>query len=108
LSVSDRFRYIIDAYKIEVDYGHTVEVYRDELQLMGETRMVDFLKVGRIALYYQTADGKNSGWWDAKNREWMELPNSQNRSISKALKVARKQAAPALLELTLRTPEVRE
>lgn len=108
LSVSERFRYIIDAYKIEVDYGHTVEAYRDELQLGEGARMVEFLKVGRIALYYQTADGKKSGCWDAKNREWMKLPKSQNRSISKALKVARKQVAPALLELTLRTPEVRE
>lgn len=108
LPVSERFRNIIDAYKIEAEYGHTVDAYRDELLLNGEVRRVEFLKVGRIALYYQTADGNKTGCWDAKRREWTSLPPNLNRPISKALKIARKQAAPALLELALKTPEVAE
>ena len=53
LSVPDKYRMVLEAFQVESDYGRTLAAYRDNLTLEGETLSVDFLRVGRVALYYQ-------------------------------------------------------
>ena len=101
LSVSARFRLLLEAYQLEQDYGATVEAWRAPLQLDGETLSVEYLRLGRAALYFQTLDRERSGYWDRQGQVWVALDNRHNRSLSQAMRVARSQAAPQLLELPL-------
>jgi hypothetical protein len=55
---TELFRLVVEAYRVELDYGKTVEVTRATLGENAE-KLVDFLSVGRLALYYQTLDGEN-------------------------------------------------
>jgi len=101
LSMSARFRLLLEAYQLEQDYGGTVEAWRGPLQLDGESLSVEYLRLGRTALYYQTLDRERSGFWDRGEQVWVSLDGSHNRSLSQAMRVARSQAAPQLLELPL-------
>jgi len=104
-TTSDRFRNIMDIYTVEGEYGNTYEAYSDTLNVDGTEIEVDMLRVGRLALYYQTKDGKTSGMWDKTNKAWKALPEDTNRHVRKAIKVAAKQIAPELMNLIISAPE---
>lgn len=104
-NTSDRFRNIMDIYTAEIEYGNTYEAYKDTLPLNGTDTEVDMLRIGRVALYYQTSDQKTTGMWDAVNGEWKPLSEDQNRNVRKAIKVAAKTIAPELLNLLIQAPE---
>ncbi len=105
VSVGEKFRRVLEAYQIEMAYSRTIESYRGELQSGGETRTVDFLRVGRVGLFYQTLDRSEVGHWDIKQGRWITLPDDYNRPIHKGLRIARKQASPELLHLPVALPQ---
>lgn len=104
ISVGEKFRRVLEAYQIEITYSRTIESYRGELDNGEDIRTVDFLRVGRVGLYYQTLDRREVGHWDAKQGRWIKLPDDYHRPIRKGLQVARKQAAPELLRLPVALP----
>jgi hypothetical protein len=99
VSTSEKFRLIIEAYKTELEYGRTIESYRDNIVIEGVETSADFLRIGRIALTYLTVDGSKGGYWDTNNSSWEEASSSIKRSTADALKVATKQAPPALIKI---------
>lgn len=104
LAVPDKYRMVLEAFQVESDYGRTLASYRDTLTLEGDTRSVQFLRVGRIALYYQTLDGSTVGHWDGE--QWQVLPDGMQGLVQRALRVADQQVAPQLLRLPLIKPAV--
>jgi hypothetical protein len=101
---AERYRRIVEAYQIENEYGRTIEAYQGELELDGKERLVEFLRVGRIALLYQTLDGTETGVWDHRNRVWKEAAESRS-AVRKGIRVARKQTAPDLLRIPVPAAE---
>lgn len=103
VSLAEKYRRILEAYQIESDYGRTLEAWRGELPVEGGTRSVEFLRLGRTMLYYQTLDAHESGWWNPNTRAWEVLDGSARRPITKAIAIARQQQAPTWLELPVKT-----
>jgi len=101
---AEKFRKVTEAYQIENDYGRTIEAYSASLEIGGENRRVEFLRIGRVAFMYQTQDGKLSGVWDQQARRWQEADAYKNE-IRAGLKIANKQVAPDLLLMPVATPE---
>ena len=105
LSASARFRLLLEAYQLEQAYGTSLEAWRDSLDYQGETLSVEFLRVGRVAMYFQSLDGATSAYWDAAGDQWVELDDAFNRPLLQALRVARNLAALQLLQLPMMPPE---
>ena len=99
VSTSEKFRLIVEAYKTELEYGRTIEAYRDNIIIDDVETSADFLRVGRIALTYLTVDGSKGGYWDTNTQTWEKASSSIKRSPEDALKVASKQAPPALIKI---------
>lgn len=106
VSTAEKYRRILEAYTIEMEYGRTLEAYEGKLagEEGEEPRTVNFLRIGRVALLYQTLDGDDTGYWDADKKAWVE-DNSYGDYVEDALKVARKATAPDLLIAPVRAPE---
>ena len=68
ISTSEKFRLITEAYKTELEYGRTIETYRDTINVDGVETSADFLRVGRIALTYLTTDGSKGGYYDLNEK----------------------------------------
>jgi len=102
---SEKFRRLLEAYRIENEYGRTIETYRAELKNGGNPRTVDFLRVGRVALLYQTLDGREAGGWNNRTRQWQVLPADYHAALRKGLAVARKEVPPELLTIAVEAPE---
>jgi hypothetical protein len=105
VTVAEKFRRVMEAYQIENEYGRTIENYRGQLEIDGLVRDVDFLRIGRVTLVYQTSDGQRQGVWDQRNSRWVALDSEYRNPIRQALRVARRQIAPELLILPVPAPE---
>jgi Protein of unknown function (DUF3450) len=105
ISVSEKFRQVLEAYKIESAYGNTIEAYEGTLPVDGQPRQVNILRVGRVALMYQTTDTKHCGTYNPEQRQWVALDSSYNSSILKGLRIARNQASKDIMSLTVQAPE---
>ena len=92
VTVSEKYRRIVEAYQLEMEYGRTIEAYRGER----EGKTVDFLRVGRVGLMYQAPDGKETGYWDAQKKAWVQDDHYAD-GVREGLKVAKKQTSPDLL-----------
>jgi hypothetical protein len=105
LTVSEKYRQIMEAYEIETTYGRTIEAYTGSLVIGGEERKVDLFRIGRILLAYQTPDRSSTGFWDKTTGQWTELGSEYRRAVTEGLAIARKQAAPMLLNLPIPAAE---
>ena len=102
---AEKYRRIMEAYQIENEYGRTIEAYRSTLSRGDRELTVDFLRVGRIALLYQTLNEDEAAVWNQEKRVWEPLDRSYRSPIRKGLRIARKQSAPDLLLLPLPQPQ---
>ena len=104
VTVAEKFRKVTEAYQIENDYGRTIETYKDTLEVDGAFLELDFLRIGRIALMYQSVDGKISGVWNQGTQSWDDASSERNQ-IKLGLSIAKKQVAPDLVILPVDSPE---
>ena len=95
-TTAEKYRKVSEAYGIELDYGSTVGSYSGNLT---NGKKVDFLRVGRTTLIYQTLNQEVSGWWDPNQGKFVELDKQYNTEIKEAIRVAKKQASPNLAGL---------
>lgn len=105
VSTAEKYRRLMEAYQVENEYGWTLESYSGPLESNGRTRQVDFLRIGRVVLAYQTLDGSEQGIWDKDAKQWVILPESYRSQIRQGIAIARRQAAPDLLILPVSAPE---
>ena len=105
VSAAEKFRIVIEGYQIENDYGRTIEAYKGSTEINGNQLEVDFLRIGRVALLYQTVGGEHTGAWDKTAGAFVELPPSTyQKQVLDGLKIARKQVAPDLLVVPVAAP----
>ena len=97
VSDADKMRRVLDAWAIENEYGRSVAAYQAQLDVdgSGNLRTVDLLRIGRIALIYQTTDDDaDTGAWDPARNDWVALGNEHRNSVRQAVRMARSQIAP--------------
>lgn len=99
LTVSEKYRQIMEAYKIEAGFGRTIEAYEGTVNLNGADTQVEFLRVGRVVLAYQTRDESITGLWNKQTKNWEIADSGYRRAVTDGLALAKKQAAPTLLVL---------
>jgi hypothetical protein len=104
VTISEKYRRIVEAYQIEMEYGRTIEAYEGQLGEGDQARTVQFLRVGRVALMYQTLDQKETGYWDAEKKTWA-VDDGYRHAFAKNLAVAKKMGAPDLLVVPVPAPK---
>ena len=105
ISAAERFRQILETYRIEADYSRNIESYSADVEIDGKTLSVNMLRVGRIMLGYQSDDQKHHGVWDKNNKKWVKLSSNYRSSFSELYKITKKQASTNILQLPIHAPE---
>ncbi len=103
VTASEKYRRVMEAYQSELEFGRTTEAYSDTLPSTGQT--VDFLRVGRTLLVYQTSDGLDTGWFNPVTRDYESLPDRYRLDVKDGLAIARNEKAPNLVMLPAPGPE---
>lgn len=104
VSISEKYRLIMEAYQIELEYGRTLETYEGTLNAGEQPRTVQFVRLGRISLMYRTLDGSETGYWDAVQEQWV-VDDSYAEAVDQAIRVANQEGAPELLTVPVPAPE---
>ncbi len=105
VTASEKYRRVMEAYQGELEFGRTTEAYSETLPTTGQT--VDFLRVGRTLLVYQSSDGATTGWFNPVTRAFEGLPDRYRLEVQDGLAIARNEKAPDLVMLPVPGPEVR-
>ncbi|KZN38521.1 DUF3450 domain-containing protein [Pseudoalteromonas luteoviolacea] len=105
ITSSEKFRRVLEAYQVEVEYGRTIEAYTTLLNVDGQEREVDMLRIGRLELLYVTKDSAKAGSWNKDTRQFDALPNTNISQINKGVRIARKQLAPDMLTLPIQAAQ---
>lgn len=96
IQTHEKYRLILEAFKVEYDYAKTIESYQEKLN----DKTYNFLRLGRVALYYQSLDLKEYGYYNKSTRKWDIIEDSNSKSnIRKAIKIAKKQQNVDFLNL---------
>ena len=103
VTVSEKYRRILEAYQIEMEYGRTLDNYETKLGDGDAATVVEIVRLGRVALMYRRPDGKDAGYWDKAEKKWVSDPGIE-KDVASALRVAKKQGAPDLLWVQLPAP----
>ena len=106
VALPEKYRRLMEAFRIEAQYGHNIETYEGDLATDGGKRTVRFLRFDRTSLYYLTLDGREGGVWDEANRNWRQLDADFLHPLDHAMRIAAKQAPPDLVVLPVPAPEV--
>lgn len=101
VTTSEKFRRILEAYTSEIELGRTTEGYRGQLP---DGQRVDFLRIGRTLLFYQSLDGTETGWWNPNSRAFEQLGDQYRLAVSDGLAIAQNQVAPDLVRLPVPAP----
>lgn len=104
VAVSEKFNQVFRAFQIENDYGRTMEAYDDEIQVGDQTLNVTVLRLGRISLSYQTADGAQTGWYNPASDAWEPLDDNYRESIRDGIRMARKQLSTNIVTVPVTGP----
>lgn len=103
---SKKFRRIMEAYQIEMEYAHTIEAYQGELDMADDPRTVDFLRFGRVGLYYLSLDGSALGFWNPVSGEWGAIDACFGDDLERGIRIVRTQLPPDLVPLPVPAPKV--
>jgi len=103
VTASEKYRRVMEAYQGEMEYGRSAEAYSEALPSSGQT--VDFLRVGRTLLIYQSSDQLTTGWFNPATRAYEDLPDRYRAEIKQGLSIARSEKAPNLVMLPVPAAE---
>lgn len=100
-SPSEKFRRLMEAYQIEMEYGRTMSAYK---QALDDGREAEVVRLGRIVLLYRVIEGGETGYWDNTQKKWVADPGSR-AAIENALSIAKEEKAPDLIIVPVPAPQ---
>jgi len=103
ISDADKLRALLEVVQVEMQYGRGVEASSSTLRFGTDDTPIELLRVGRLMLYYLEPGGTRQGFWNRSTRRWQALPEDERERLLAALRMAKGEDAPQLMELLLPT-----
>ena len=100
-TAAEKLRRVLEVLQVEADYANNVEVYQGPIVVEGQEIYADILRVGRLAIFWQTPDQERVGWYDQSLGVFIDLPSSEKRNIGRAIEMATRMRPIELIDLPL-------
>ncbi len=101
VSDEEKYRRILEAWQIEMDYGSRLGSYSASLFIDAKQREVEVFYLGRIALLARSFDGQRYWYWDTHDKNWHVAAPSQHSEFEQAYALAKRQITPSMLVLPI-------
>ncbi|WP_198264973.1 DUF3450 domain-containing protein [sulfur-oxidizing endosymbiont of Gigantopelta aegis] len=103
VSSAEKYRQIMETFLQEMEYGHTIETWQGS-HPEKYNAVVNYFRMGRVVLVYQSLDKKNSFYWSKDKAQYVPLSSQYYASLEHGLRMARKQLAPEFITLPVSIP----
>jgi len=100
-TAAEKLRRVLEVLQVETDYANSVEVYQGHINVNDQGLYADILRIGRVALFWQTPDGERVGWFDQALGQWTDLPSKEKRNIGRAIEMATRMRPVELIDLPI-------
>jgi len=99
--LSEKCRRAMEALQVETQYGYGLEVDETQIDFAGRPLVVEVLRVGRLALFFRTPDGRTIGWYDRAEAAWKPLAGRYAEAIHQTCDMALRRRPVDLVKLPL-------
>ena len=100
-SLAEKLRKVVEALAIEARFGLEATAEDETLVLNGVETDVTILRLGRLAMFYQSLDGESVGRWNNQAKTWEPIDDSFARGIRRALSMARGERGLELIQVPI-------
>jgi len=104
---AEKYRRIMEAYQIELDYVNKLSVYLGPITVDNEKKQVEILHLGHLSLIARSLNKQHYWVWNNQQQQWTSW-EKETQQLDHAYLVANKLASPALLFLPLSIAEVNQ
>ena len=87
ISVTARYRQIMDAYTAEMEVGRKTDTWKETISVDDKDVTVDMVLFGRVALVYMDPTGRYAKRYDRETSSWVDLENRYKAEIEKAIRI---------------------
>jgi regulator of protease activity HflC (stomatin/prohibitin superfamily) len=87
ISVTERYRQIMDAYTAEMEVGRKTDTWKETITVDDKEVTVDMVLFGRVALVYMDPTGRYAKRYDRETRSWVDLESKYKAEIEKAIRI---------------------
>jgi chromosome segregation ATPase len=81
VSAAEKLRRVLEALQVEANYGNTVDVSQERIQVGSEEVSADVIRVGRVSVFWRSPDGKRVGEYDRASKQWVEIDRKYAQDI---------------------------
>lgn len=104
VTIAEKYRKIMEALFIEAEYGSTIEVYQDKIQLGNagqEETLGNIFRLGRVSLFFLSLDQTVCGVFNPGENKWQRLSDKHLPAIRSAVEIGGKRKPAELLPLPI-------
>ena len=87
ISVTERYRQIMDAYTAEMEVGRKTDTWKETITVDDKEVTVDMVLFGRVALVYMDPTGRYAKRYDRETSSWVDLESRYKAEIEKAIRI---------------------
>ncbi|GAB5455110.1 MAG: hypothetical protein Hens2KO_13390 [Henriciella sp.] len=87
VSVTERYRQIMDAYTAEMEVGRKTDTWKETISVDDKDVTVDMVLFGRVALVYMDPTGRYAKRYDRETSSWVDLEGKYKAEIEKAIRI---------------------
>ena len=101
VSGAEKLRRVLEALQVEANYGNTVDVSQERIQVGSDEVSADVIRIGRVSVYWRSPDGKRVGEYDRASNQWVELDHKYAETISDVREMVLRLRSTKLITLPL-------
>lgn len=101
ITISEKYRKVMEALFIEAEYGSTIEVYQEKVEVGTENILGNIFRLGRVSLFFLSLDQTTCAVFNVSLDRWQILDADHLPSIRSAVEIGGKRRPVELLPLPL-------
>ncbi|WP_459918805.1 DUF3450 domain-containing protein [Desulfocicer niacini] len=101
ITIAEKYRKVMEALFVEAEYGNTIEVSQDKIDVAGNEVLADIFRLGRISLFALSLDGQSAARFNVAANKWDPLGDAYVQPVHAAVEMGKKRRTVEIFSLPI-------